>query len=33
MVMRLYWPKIEPRSVLLPGEGTWQPPTVKKVPQ
>jgi hypothetical protein len=33
MVMRLYWPKTEPRSVLLPGEGTWQPPTVKKVPQ
>jgi len=28
MVMRLYWPKTEPPSVLPPGEGTWQPPGV-----
>jgi len=28
MVMRLYWPKTEPPSVLPPGEGTWQPPSI-----
>jgi hypothetical protein len=28
MVMRLYWPKTEPPSVLPPGEGSWQPPGV-----
>jgi hypothetical protein len=28
MVMRLYWPKDSPPSVLPPGEGTWQPPAV-----
>ena len=28
MVMRLYWPKTEPPSILPPGEGTWQPPAV-----
>jgi len=28
MVMRLYWPKTEPPSVLPVGEGTWQPPAV-----
>jgi hypothetical protein len=26
LVMRLYWPKTEPPSILPPGEGTWQPP-------
>ena len=26
MVMRLYWPKTEPPSILPPGEGTWSPP-------
>ena len=31
MVMRLYWPKTEPPSVLPPGEGTWQPPVIKKI--
>jgi hypothetical protein len=31
LVMRLYWPKTEPPSVLPPGEGTWQPPAVEKV--
>jgi len=28
LVMRLYWPKTEPPSVLPAGEGTWQPPTI-----
>jgi hypothetical protein len=28
LVMRLYWPKKEPPSVLPPGEGTWQPPAI-----
>jgi len=32
LVMRLYWPKTEPPSILPPGEGTWQPPAVKPVP-
>ena len=32
MVMRLYWPKTEPPSILLPGSGTWQPTAVVKVP-
>jgi hypothetical protein len=31
MVMRLYWPKTEQPSVLPPGDGTWQPPAIKKV--
>jgi hypothetical protein len=31
MVMRLYWPKTEPPSVLPPGEGSWKPPAVKMV--
>jgi len=31
MVMRLYWPKTEPPSILPPGEGTWQPPGVAQV--
>lgn len=30
LVMRLYWPKTEAPSILPPGEGTWQPPAVKK---
>jgi hypothetical protein len=29
--MRLYWPKVEPPSILPPGEGTWQPPGIVKV--
>jgi hypothetical protein len=29
LVMRLYWPKETPPSILPPGEGTWQPPPVK----
>ena len=28
LVMRLYWPKTEPPSILPAGEGTWQPPGV-----
>jgi len=31
LVMRLYWPKVEPPSILPPGEGTWQPPPVTLV--
>jgi hypothetical protein len=29
MVMRLYWPKTQPPSVLPPGSGTWQPPAIE----
>jgi len=28
LVMRLYWPKDTPPSILPPGEGTWRPPAV-----
>jgi len=28
LVMRLYWPKATPPSILPPGEGTWQPPAM-----
>ena len=28
MVMRLYWPKETPPSILPPGKGTWQPPAI-----
>jgi hypothetical protein len=28
LVMRLYWPKDTPPSILPPGNGTWQPPAV-----
>jgi hypothetical protein len=31
MVMRLYWPKDQPPSILPPGEGTWKPPAVVTV--
>ena len=31
LVMRLYWPKPTPPSILPPGEGTWKPPGVTKV--
>lgn len=30
VVMRLYWPKTAPPSILPPGEGTWQPPGIRK---
>jgi hypothetical protein len=28
LVMRLYWPKTEPPSILPPGQGTWKPPAI-----
>jgi hypothetical protein len=28
LVMRLYWPKETPPSILPPGKGTWQPPGI-----
>jgi hypothetical protein len=28
LVMRLYWPRTEPPSVLPPGEGSWSPPAL-----
>jgi hypothetical protein len=28
MVLRLYWPKTQPPSILPPGEGTWKPPVL-----
>lgn len=31
LVMRLYWPKTTPPSILPAGEGTWQPPGLKRV--
>lgn len=31
LVMRLYWPKPTPPSILPAGQGTWQPPSVKRV--
>src|SRR6266550_2424268 len=31
LVLRLYWPKPAPPSILPAGEGTWKPPGVKKV--
>jgi hypothetical protein len=31
LVMRLYWPKTEPPSILPPGEGTWKPAGIVKV--
>jgi hypothetical protein len=31
LVMRLYWPKETPPSILPPGDGTWKPPGAKRV--
>jgi hypothetical protein len=31
LVMRLYWPKTEPPSILPAGEGTWKPPAIQVV--
>ncbi|MEB2285864.1 MAG: DUF1214 domain-containing protein [Myxococcales bacterium] len=31
LVMRLYWPRDTPPSILPSGSGTWQPPAVKRV--
>jgi hypothetical protein len=33
LVMRLYWPKVTPPSILPPGEGTWKPPGVMRASQ
>jgi hypothetical protein len=30
LMMRLYWPKETPPSILPPGEGTWKPPGIVK---
>ena len=30
LVMRLYWPKETPPSILPPGEGTWKPPGLQQ---
>ena len=30
LVMRLYWPKTEPPSILPVGQGTWKPPAVQR---
>jgi hypothetical protein len=30
LVMRLYWPKEAPPSILPPGDGTWKPPGIVK---
>ncbi|QDU97843.1 DUF1254 domain-containing protein [Lignipirellula cremea] len=30
LVMRLYWPKETPPSILPPGKGTWKPPGIKQ---
>jgi hypothetical protein len=30
LVMRLYWPRETPPSILPPGEGTWAPPAIQK---
>ena len=30
LVMRLYWPKDTPPSILPPGGGTWKPPAIKQ---
>jgi hypothetical protein len=27
-ILRLYWPKETPPSILPPGKGTWQPPGI-----
>ena len=32
LVMRLYWPKETPPSILPPGDGTWKPPAVTVAP-
>jgi|HubBroStandDraft_2_1064218.scaffolds.fasta_scaffold03928_6 hypothetical protein len=29
LIMRLYWPKETPPSVLPPGDGTWKPPAIE----
>jgi hypothetical protein len=31
LVMRLYWPRTNPPSILPPGQGTWDPPGIVEV--
>jgi hypothetical protein len=31
LVLRLYWPKTSPPSILLVGKGTWQPPGIRRL--
>ena len=31
LVMRIYWPKLTPPSILPPGKGTWKPPGIQLV--
>jgi hypothetical protein len=33
LVMRLYWSKETPPSILPPGEGTWKPPGIQLAKQ
>jgi hypothetical protein len=33
LVMRLYWPKAAPPSILPAGEGEWKPPAVIRTPK
>jgi len=30
LILRLYWPREEPPSILPPGKGSWKPPAVKR---
>jgi hypothetical protein len=32
LVMRLYWPKDTPPSILPVGQGTWRPPGIRRLP-
>jgi hypothetical protein len=32
LVMRLYWPRVQPPSILPPGGGTWKPPGIVAAP-
>jgi hypothetical protein len=32
LVMRLYWPKDTPPSILPAGQGTWRPPGIRRMP-
>ena len=31
LVLRLYWPKTQPPSILPAGAGTWQPPALERI--
>jgi hypothetical protein len=32
LVLRLYWPKDTPPSILPVGQGIWRPPGIKRLP-